>query len=74
MCIVTQDLDGTHGISSLSEPLQQCTRARIVRAAQVDIQFLDHMRRGTSINVADLASDPPPQTLQVHMTFLMSNV
>lgn len=32
---------------------------------EVDIQFLDHMRRGASINLADLASDPPPQTLQV---------
>ncbi|BDA49326.1 probable kinetochore protein spc7 at C-terminar half [Coccomyxa sp. Obi] len=30
----------------------------------VDLQFLDHMRRGTSINFADLASDPPPATLQ----------
>lgn len=32
---------------------------------EVDLQFLDHMRRGTSINFADLASDPPPATLQV---------
>jgi hypothetical protein len=31
---------------------------------EVDLQFLDHMRRGTSINFADLASDPPPATLQ----------
>ena len=31
---------------------------------EVDIQFLDHMRRGASINLADLASDPPPATLQ----------
>ena len=29
----------------------------------VDVQFLDHMRRGTSISMADLASDPPPATL-----------
>lgn len=33
---------------------------------EVDLQFLDHMRRGTSINFADLASDPPPATLQVY--------
>ena len=26
----------------------------------VDLQFLDHMRRGTSISLADLADDPPP--------------
>lgn len=32
---------------------------------EVDLQFLDHMRRGTSINFADLASDPPPANLQV---------
>ena len=32
---------------------------------EVDLQFLDHMRRGTSINFADLASDPPPATMQV---------
>lgn len=32
---------------------------------EVDLQFLDHMRRGTSINFADLASDPPPSTLEV---------
>ena len=32
---------------------------------EVDLQFLDHMRRGTSINFADLASDPPPATLHV---------
>ena len=32
---------------------------------EVDLQFLDHMRRGTSINFADLASDPLPSTLQV---------
>ena len=31
---------------------------------EVDLQFLDHMRRGTSINFADLASDPPPATMQ----------
>ena len=30
----------------------------------MDLQFLDHMRRGTSINFADLASDPPPATMQ----------
>ncbi len=30
----------------------------------VDVQFLDHMRRGTSISMADLASDPPPATLR----------
>ena len=33
--------------------------------SEVDLQFLDHMRRGTSINFADLASDPPPATMQV---------
>ena len=33
--------------------------------SEVDMQFLDHMRRGTSINFADLASDPPPATMQV---------
>ena len=32
---------------------------------ETDIQFLDHMRRGASINLADLASDPQPNTLQV---------
>lgn len=32
---------------------------------EVDIHFLDHMRRGASINLADLASDPPPSSLQV---------
>ena len=32
---------------------------------EVDIHFLDHMRRGASINLADLASDPPPSGLQV---------
>ena len=31
---------------------------------EADLQFLDAMRRGTSLNLADLASDPPPQTLQ----------
>lgn len=31
---------------------------------EVDLQFLDHMRRGTSINFADLASDPPPASMQ----------
>eukprot|EP00884_Botryococcus_braunii_P009316 jgi/Botrbrau1/18386/Bobra.0681s0001.1 len=31
---------------------------------EVDLQFLDHMRRGTSINFADLASDPPPANLE----------
>ncbi len=35
---------------------------------EVDLQFLDHMRRGTSINFADLASDPPPANLQVQFT------
>jgi hypothetical protein len=30
----------------------------------VDLQFLDHMRRGTSISLADLGSDPPPTTLR----------
>lgn len=35
---------------------------------EVDLQFLDHMRRGTSINFADLASDPPPASMQVSMT------
>lgn len=34
---------------------------------EVDIQFLDHMRRGASINLADLASDPPPHSLQVRL-------
>lgn len=30
------------------------------------MHFHDHMRgRGTSLNFADLASDPPPQSLQV---------
>lgn len=29
----------------------------------VDVQFLDHVRRGTSINMVDLAADPPPRTL-----------
>lgn len=29
----------------------------------VDLQFLDHMRRATSINVMDLATDPMPRTL-----------
>lgn len=33
---------------------------------EVDMHFHDHMRgRGTSLNFADLASDPPPQSLQV---------
>jgi hypothetical protein len=32
---------------------------------EVDLQFLDHMRRGTSINLADLARDPPPANIQV---------
>jgi hypothetical protein len=31
---------------------------------EADLQFLDAMRRGTSLNLADLASDPPPATLQ----------
>ena len=31
---------------------------------EADLQFLDAVRRGTSLNLADLASDPPPQTLQ----------
>ncbi len=35
---------------------------------EVDLQFLDHMRRGTSINFADLASDPPPASMQVTLT------
>ena len=30
----------------------------------VDLQFLDHMRRGTSISLADLADDPPPASLR----------
>lgn len=38
---------------------------------EVDLQFLDHMRRGTSINFADLASDPPPATMQVTLTLFM---
>ena len=37
---------------------------------EVDLQFLDHMRRGTSINFADLASDPPPATLKVGLLHL----
>ena len=33
---------------------------------EVDIYFHDHMRgRGTSLNFADLATDPPPANLQV---------
>ena len=39
---------------------------------EVDLQFLDHMRRGTSINFADLASDPPPASMQVSMTAFTS--
>ena len=41
---------------------------------EVDMHFHDHMRgRGTSLNFADLASDPPPQSLQVcHYTLLQS--
>ncbi|KAK9814135.1 hypothetical protein WJX72_001123 [[Myrmecia] bisecta] len=31
---------------------------------EIDMQFHDHMRRGTSINFADLAQDPPPANLQ----------
>ncbi|CAL5226958.1 g9843 [Coccomyxa viridis] len=37
---------------------------------EVDLQFLDHMRRGTSINFADLASDPPPATMQERYSLL----
>ena len=32
---------------------------------EVEIHFLDHMRRGASLNLADLASDPPPVGLKV---------
>ena len=32
---------------------------------EVDIHFLDHMRRGASLNLADLAQDAPPSGLQV---------
>jgi hypothetical protein len=37
---------------------------------EVDLQFLDHMRRGTSINFADLASDPPPANVEVWLLVL----
>jgi hypothetical protein len=30
----------------------------------IDMQFLDHIRRGTSINMVDLAQPPPPSTLE----------
>lgn len=36
---------------------------------EADLQFLDVMRRGQSLNLADLASDPPPQTLQASCLF-----
>ena len=42
--------------------LNDCTQDFL---KEVDLQFLDHMRRGTSINFADLASDPPPASMQV---------
>lgn len=41
---------------------------------EVDLQFLDHMRRGTSINFADLASDPPPATMQVSLTLFRTGI
>lgn len=36
----------------------------------VDMQFLDHVRRGTSINMADLAADPPPRSLAECLTLV----
>jgi hypothetical protein len=30
----------------------------------IDMQFLDHIRRGTSINMVDLSAPPPPSTLE----------
>jgi hypothetical protein len=36
----------------------------------VDMQFLDHIRRGTSINMMDLAAGPVPQTLSEALELL----
>lgn len=30
----------------------------------IDMQFLDHIRRGTSITMVDLSAPPPPSTLE----------
>jgi hypothetical protein len=36
----------------------------------VDLQFLDHIRRGTSINMMDLAPGPTPQNLEEALSLL----
>lgn len=36
----------------------------------MDVQFLDNLRRGASINYADMQPNPVPKTVQVHLLVL----